>query len=429
METPILDPNRPVSRARYAAASILVLMVLSVTYAWSVFRGPLAQLYGWTSSQTIAPFQYVLFFVPVGSIIGGFWQDRKGPRLVATIGGLLVAVGYLLAVWQGGTVKGLVFSYGILGGLGSGFAYVAAIATCIKWFPDRRGTMVGLAVLGTGLGPFIYGPVLESMIGNDPTRLHETIARTYLVLALVFVVGVVGFAQIFRIPAPGWRPTGWNPPPEHGGHRLDVSSWKMLATWQFYLLWTTYFLGSSVGLTVIGEASPLIHATSRTTAMISGGSAIGLMAVSNASGRLIWGATSDRLGRRATIVVLGVVCSVACLGFLRGASGLGSVLAGLCLATFGYGGYLAVMPSITADYYGEKNVGANYGFILSAWGVCGFIVPAHFARIIDRARDAGSLAAGYSQVCWQLALLAVVASLMAVAMTPPRDPTSSPRDS
>jgi MFS transporter, OFA family, oxalate/formate antiporter len=425
---PIANSNLPEGRLRYAVATIVVLMVLSVTYAWSVFRGPLAQLYGWTSSQTIAPYQYVLFFVPVGTIIGGFWQDRKGPRLVATVGGLLVGIGYLLAAWRSDTVRSLVFSYGILGGLGSGFAYVTPIATCIKWFPDRRGTMVGLAVLGTGFGPLVYGPVLESMIGHDPGQLHANLARTYVVLACVFFVGVVGAAQFLRVPPPGWKPAGWNPPPQRAGRSLEISSSGMLATWQFYLLWMIYFLGSSVGLTLIGEASPLIAATSRSTAVISGGTAVGLMAIFNSLGRLTWGTISDLLGRKATIITLGGVCTIACLICLRGASELAAALAGLCLATFGYGGYLALMPSVAADYYGQQNVGANYGLILSAWGVCGFTVPAYFARIIDRARDAGNIAAGYHQVFWKLAALAVVASLMAAVMRPPRDSATPHRE-
>ena len=145
-------------RIRYAVAAVFMQILLGVLYSWSIFRGPLAQLHGWTKAQTIAPYRYSLLVFAAGMILAGFWQDRKGPRIVASAGGFLLGTGCLLAAWIGDSVGGLVLAYGVVAGLGVGFAYVTPIATCIKWFPDKRGMIVGLAVMGFGVGPLVFGP-------------------------------------------------------------------------------------------------------------------------------------------------------------------------------------------------------------------------------------------------------------------------------
>jgi OFA family oxalate/formate antiporter-like MFS transporter len=194
----------------------------------------------------------------------------------------------------------------------------------------------------------------------------------------------------------------------------------MLGTWQFYALWTVYFLGTSVGLTAIGEATPLLREMAGAGPAISAGAALGVMSVFNGAGRLAWGSVSDRFGRKAAVLAMCSLSVVACLGCLRSAAGFWVLLAGLCLAAFSYGGYLALMPSLTADFYGPKHVGANYGLLFSAWGVCGFVVPGYFAGIMDRARLGGDLAAGYRQVYWELAVLAVIGAAVTLLLRPPR---------
>ena len=170
-------------------------VLLGVIYSWSVFRGPLAQLHGWSKAQTIAPYRYSLLTFAAGMILAGFWQDRKGPRLVASVGGVLLGTGCLLASFLGDTLNGLIFSYGVVSALGVGFAYVTPIAMCIKWFPDKRGMIVGLAVMGFGVGPLLFGPLLEALLGKDPAQFAHTIPQTFRILAVIFYVGVIGAAQ------------------------------------------------------------------------------------------------------------------------------------------------------------------------------------------------------------------------------------------
>src|SRR5260370_26991238 len=193
----------PSGRLRYAAAAVFMQVLLGVLYSWSVFRGPLAQLHGWSKSQTIAPYRYSLLAFAAGMIVAGFWQDRKGPRVVASVGGFLLGTRCLLAAWIGPTVVGLVLAYGVVAALGVGFAYVTPIATCIKWFPDKRGMIVGLAVMGFGVGPLVFGPLLEALIGKDPARLGRTIPRSIRILAAIFYAAEIISAQLYMASTAG----------------------------------------------------------------------------------------------------------------------------------------------------------------------------------------------------------------------------------
>ncbi|HLG99447.1 MAG TPA: OFA family MFS transporter [Bryobacteraceae bacterium] len=410
----------PASRARHAVIAVFMQAINAVVYSWSVFRGPLAELHHWSKAQTIAPYRYSLLAVAIGTIIGGLWQDRKGPRLVASVGGLMLFVGSLISAFSGDNLTMLVIGYGLIGGLGGGFVYVTPIANLVRWFPDKRGTMVGLAVMGSGLSPLFWSPLIEWIVGKDAAQLHTTLPLAFIVMACIFIVGLVLPAQFMRVPPKGWKPEGWTQPVHRAAVR-DVSTGQMLSTWQFYALWLAFVLGVGVGLTAIGQASPLIQEISRSSTMpFSAGIAVGIMGIFNAGGRLTWGTVSDRIGRKTALFSMSCVSIVACLGLLRNASGFWGVVAGLCLAAFAYGGFLAVMPAFSADYYGQSNVGGNYGFLFLAWGVCGFLIPGYFEAILDRAREAGNLAAGYREVYWDLAMLAIAVAVLAIIVRPPR---------
>jgi OFA family oxalate/formate antiporter-like MFS transporter len=407
------------NRWRFVVAALVMQLCLGVLYSWSVFRGPLENLHGWSKETSIAPFTTSLLCFTIAMVIAGFWQDKKGPRLVGSVGGLLLGSGCLLASLIGETSTGLIVSYGVLGGLGVGFAYVTPIATCVKWFPDKRGMIVGLAVMGFGAGSLIFAPLLEALIGSDPALYASTIPRTFTIMAVVFYVFVIGAAQVYRVPPAGWKPAGWEPPAAAAGAKEEFSPGEMLSTWQFYVLWLIYALGTSVGFVAIGQASPLIREIAAGAAAFSGGTALGVMSFFNGIGRLSWGSLSDKIGRNATTVAMYAVYLIACLFLLRTATGFWPVLAGLCMVGFSFGGYLALLPSFTADYYGAKNVGANYGIMFTAYGLSGYFVPGYFAGIMDQARASGDLAGGYNQVYFTLAVFAAVGLVLALLVRKP----------
>lgn len=408
------------NRWRFVGAAIVMQLCLGALYSWSVVRGPLESVYGWDKAQSIAPYRYSVAFFAIAMIIAGFWQDKKGPRLVGSVGGVLLGTGCLLASFIGNTPGGMIFAYGVLGGLGVGFAYVTPIATCVKWFPDKRGMIVGLAVLGFGAGSMIFAPLIEKLIGSNPDVWAQSIPRTFLILSITFYICVIGAAQIYRVPPSGWTPPGWSPPAVAGAPtREDYPPSDMIKTWQFYALWIMYFLGTAVGITAIGQAKPILVELSKEAAAMSGGTAVGLMSFFNGVGRLVWGTTSDKLGRNLTTAMMYGVYVIACLFFLRNATNFWQVLIGLCIVGFSYGGYLALMPSFTADYYGAKNVGANYGVMFTAWGICGFVVPGYFAGIMKTAKEAGNIAGGYNKVYFTLAMMSIIGGVLAMIVKRP----------
>lgn len=408
-----------VNRWVLAAASVLMQVCLGIIYAWSVFRGPLERYYGWPKTVSIAPYRWSILFFTLAMILAGFWQDQKGPRLVGSIGGLLLGTGCVLAGLVGGTPMGLNLAYGVVAGLGVGFAYVTPIATCVKWFPDKRGFVVGLAVMGFGIGSLVFAPLLEALLGKDPALYGATIPRTFFLLAAVFYVLVIGCAQFFRVPPKGWKPAGWNPPAGAQALRLDLAPSQMLRTWQFYVLWIVYFLGSSIGLTAIGESAPLVNELAGATAAMTGGMALGVMSLFNGAGRLAWGAASDRAGRRPVLLAMFAAGALTCLLLLPETRAFWRVLTGLCAVGFCYGGYLALMPALTAEYFGAGRIGANYGLLFTAWGAAGFTVPRWIAALIEQHKRAGAVEAGYSQMFYALGGLAVLGFVVALLLRRP----------
>ncbi len=398
-----------------ASAAVLMQMCLGIIYAWSVFRGPLEQHYGWSKSVSIAPYRWSILFFTLAMIVAGFWQDRRGPRLVGSVGGILLGAGCLLAAWIGNTPDGLNFAYGVVSGLGVGFAYVTPIAVCVKWFPDKRGFVVGLAVMGFGLGSLIFAPLLEALLGKDPAAYADTIPRTFLILAGLFFVLVTGCAQFYQVPPAGWKPAGWAPAASAQA-AMDMGPAQIVRTWQFGVLWLVYFLGSSIGLTAIGESAPLVRDLAGAAAAMSGGVALGVMSLFNGLGRLIWGAASDRVGKRVVVLLMFTISASICAGLLPGTRNFWLVLTGLCTVGFCYGGYLALMPSLCAEYFGSRQIGANYGLLFTAWGAAGFVVPRYMSGVLEARKAAGDMAGGYSQMFYSLAGLAAVGVIVATAL-------------
>ena len=348
------------------AAALVLQLCLGVLYAWSVFRAPLMKQFGWTVKEAGYPLMASFFFFAVGMIVAGRWQDKAGPRKVAIFGGILLAAGCFLAGAIGQTVGGMVFAYGILGGLGVGFAYVTPIATCIKWFPDMRGTITGLAVFGFGAGTLVFGPLINKLIGSIG------LSQTFFAVGVIMLVCVCGAGSFFKVPLAGYKPAGWNPPTPSAttATKADWTPNEIIGNGQFWVLWLIYLFGAGAGLMIIGQAVPIgVEVAKLTPATAAAG--LGTMALLNGLGRLVHGSISDKLGRKNTIILCNAEYLVAFLILLPNADTFTKWLVGICIVGFSYGGYLAIMPSITADYFGTKSLGANYGYLFTAWGVAG----------------------------------------------------------
>jgi OFA family oxalate/formate antiporter-like MFS transporter len=360
--------------------AILIQLCLGGIYIWSVFRKPLEMSFedgglALSPSQATLPFSLVLIFFALATIAGGRWQDKVGPRLVSSVGGLLLGAGMLISAF-GKSFPALVIGYGIIGGIGIGFTYVCPVATGIKWFPDKRGLITGLSVAGFGAGALILAPVANALI------LNVGIFSTFMTLGIIFLVVVVLASMLLRNPAAGYCPAGWTPPETSKVTKEQFGPGEMLRTPAFYSIWIMYFFGCLAGLMIIGQTSPIgqeLAGYSAATAAV----AVMLLSIFNGAGRIFWGRVSDGLGRTKTLFVMFLLCGVTMLLYnvipaFPPFYWIGVAIVGAC-----FGGYLALFPAVTADFFGTQNIGVNYGFVFMAYGVGGLLGPQFAARVLE----------------------------------------------
>ena len=398
------------NRWMIVVGAVLIQLCLGGIYIWSVFRKPLEKAIedgglGLSPSQATLPFSLVLIFFAIATVIGGRWQDKAGPRLVASVGGILLGAGMLLAAF-GKSFPMLAIGYGVIGGLGIGFTYVCPISTGIKWFPDKRGLITGLAVAGFGAGALILAPVARSLI--DSIGIFSTLAT----LGTIFLIVVVAAAMLLRNPPEGWAPAGWTPPAKSQMTKESFSTGQMLRTPQFYLIWIMYFFGCLAGLMIIGQTSPIGQELAGLTAAAAAG-AVMLLSIFNGVGRIFWGRVSDALGRMKTLSVMFTLCGIAMLLYTVIQAfppyyWIGVSVVGLC-----FGGYLALFPAVTADFFGTKNIGANYGFVFMAYGVGGLLGPQFAAKVLEAT-------GGYVLAFVVTGVLCLIAAGITFATKPPR---------
>ena len=358
-----------------AAAGVVMQVALGAVYAWSVFRIPLTTTYGWSISQVTLTFELAILTLGFAAFVGGLWMNRVGPRRVAIVAGICYGVGTILAGQAHGRIGLMYLAYGLLAGTGLGLGYIVPVATLIKWFPDRRGMITGLAVAGFGAGALVTAPVAQRLIGS------VGISETFAILGTVYLIAVVCAALVMKNPPPGYRPSGWTPPPgvqqlRSGGDRTLSEA---LHSWQWYALWIILFLNTSAGISIISQASPMGQEITHATAAAAAG-LVGLISIANGSGRLLWAWLSDFSGRRQIFVAMFLLQALIFLALSR-VQTFGT-LAGLAfLVLLCYGGGFGTMPAFAADLFGPRNVGAIYGLLLTAWGCAGVIGPMLIARI------------------------------------------------
>ena len=360
-----------------AVAAVVMQICLGAAYGWSVFVKPLINAEHWTLTQVSLTFTLAILFLGVGTVIGGLWMDRVGPRKVATVAGVLYGVSYMLASLAASnhSLTGLYLSYGVIGGLGMGMGYITPVATLVKWFPDKRGLMTGVAVCGYGFGALVMSPFAAREI------LAKGVPSTFLTLGIVYFIGVVVAAQFYANPPQGWTLPGWQPKTavSKAAGTYDYTVKEAVATWQFYLLWAMLFLNVSAGIMIISQASPMAQQMIHMTAVQAAGM-VGVISIFNGLGRVFWAWVSDHIGRARVYFLLYLIQVVVFFSLPHIASvtifSIAFAIIGLC-----YGGGFGTMPSFTADYFGAKYMGGIYGWILLAWGAGAIPSPIMIARL------------------------------------------------
>jgi OFA family oxalate/formate antiporter-like MFS transporter len=381
---------------------VVMNMALGMFYGMSVFMLPLEKEFGWTRAQTSWATTIGLAMIALWYAVAGYIQDRRGPQIVATIGGVLFALGFLLASYT----TSLLWFYltaGLIAGIGSGFGYVVPTSVGSKWFPDKRGLVVGLMVGGYGAGSGVFGPLALSLIERAGWR------STFQILSVVFFTMTMVGAYLLRNPPPGYVPPGWDPSKARGVTRAgaDVHASMMLRMPTFWALWVAYCLGTTAGTMVISQLIPFARNAGHTAAVAAFALTVG--AIGSASGRVLSGWMSDYAGRLNTLRVMLLVsaCAMPMLFLFRENVVLFYAL--LALVYYCYGTQLSVYASTSADFYGTRNVGFNYGLLLLAWGVAAILGPFLGGRVFvatGEYRFAFFVAAGLSLVALATLFLA-----------------------
>jgi MFS family permease len=404
-------------------AALAIHLCIGMAYGFSVFWLPLSKAIGLTAAQACAKdmsllaelfasgcdwrisslgWMYTLFFVLLGSsaALWGGWLERAGPRKAGVVsavcwcGGLLISAfgvytHQLWLMWLGS---------GVIGGIGLGLGYISPVSTLIKWFPDRRGMATGMAIMGFGGGAMIGSPLAAELMKGFASPTSVGVLQTFLVMAAIYFVFMMGGALGYRIPPSGWAPKGWTPPPPTTNAMITQRHVHVKKVWgipQFWLVWLVLCMNVSAGIGVIGMASPMLQE-------VFGGNLIGvakkfgeldksqlaaiagvaagfaaLLSLFNIGGRFFWASLSDKLGRKLTYTVFFV------LGGIMYASIPGSAMAGskllfvaaVCIILSMYGGGFATVPAYLGDLFGTQMVGAIHGRLLTAWATAGILGP------------------------------------------------------
>lgn len=427
-------PAQSGNRWRIAFAGVLVMICLGTVYSWSTFTRPLIAAFGWSNTETSLVFELAIFFLGIGAIVGGRWQDRVGPRMVTLVGVLLWGVGVLLAGLLTPSMgkTAMYLFYGVVGGVGLGFGYITPVAMVTKWFPDKRGLASGMVVMGFGLGAFFYNQIINRLpaftaaakratayvnaktaatkahAAFDPTQYALTPENVHTIMTL-FVISGLAFIVIGGLGALLLR----NPPAHYSvagsavasasGSSVDFTPSQTLRTPAFYFLWIILFLNVTAGILVVSNAIPIFSDLTGVTLAVAG-LFYSYLSIFNGLGRFFWGSISDRIGRNHTYVAMYLVQVVIffILGHLHSAAAVAICFAIVLLC---YGGGFGVMPSFNADYFGTRFLGQNYGMILTAWGVGGIVGPFIAAKVKD---TTGSFTGALVPVAIMLLVAAII---------------------
>ena len=391
-----------------AAAGVTMQVALGAVYAWSVFRKPLTEEYDTSVAAVNATFSITIFTLGFAAFAGGLLMARYGPRKVAIAAGLLYGAGILLASLAESSIVLLYVTYGVLGGIGIGLGYIVPISTLVKWFPDRRGFITGVAVAGFGAGALVTAPIARVLVRD--VGLFETFA----ILGIVYLVMVTGAALFMRNPPEDYKPEGWSPEQTSSDERSrrDFELRDALSRWQWYGLWGVLFLNVTAGIALISEAAPMAEQITGVGAATAAG-VVSIISVGNGVGRFLWAWLSDRIGRRMVFVTMFISQAILFVILAQvSAYALFAVIAFIIVSM--YGGGFGTMPAFAADYFGAKNVGKIYGLMLTAWSFGGVLGPLLISAVVDSTGE-------YTTALYILAGMLLASTILPLLLRPPGD--------
>jgi OFA family oxalate/formate antiporter-like MFS transporter len=403
---------------RNTFAGMGINLALGILYTWSVISKGIPPEWGWSETDKSLPYMFACLIFALVMVPAGRMQDKLSPRLVATIGGVLVGIGFIVAA-QTTSPIGYLLGFGVLAGAGIGFGYASATPPAVKWFPPAKtGMIAGIVVSGFGLASVYAAPLakwLTTAYGLD---------KMMMILGTGFLVVVVGLAQLLKPPhkvlqfIAEYGDVGRKKKEAMAGLPItrenDFTPKQMLSTCSFYMLWFMYACGAGAGLMIISKLSPI---ASNQAGIQLGFLLVAVLAIGNGGGRIVAGMLSDKIGRKATMLTCFIFQAVLIL--LLSQAREGNILAKVpvmavisALIGANYGANLALFPSITKDYYGLNNFGINYGLIFTSWGVGGFMLAFLAGKMFDIYQT-------YAIAYYSASILLVLAAIMVFFLKPP----------
>jgi MFS family permease len=418
-----LDRKHTVAPAGYSRwlippAALSVHLCIGQVYATSVYKNSFVAHFGVSQTAIGIIFSIAIVMLGLSAAVGGTWVEANGPRKAMFVSACFWAAGFLVGALGIGTKQlWLVYlGYGFLGGIGLGIGYISPVSTLIKWFPDRPGLATGLAIMGFGGGALIASPLSRQLLsaydaGYDPNVATSVASGRALVLLFVtlgigyFLIMMFGVANI-RVPAPGWRPAGFDPATVAAKPLVttsNVSAANAIRTRSFWLLWIVLFCNVTAGIGILEQASPMIQDFFRdggksTVTVAAASGFVGVLSLFNMAGRFVWSSTSDVIGRKPMYMIyLGVgMILYALLALVGGAATVLFVLLAGVILSF-YGGGFATVPAYLRDLFGTYQVGAVHGRLLTAWSAAGVAGPLIVNGFLDAQGKPGTLTASAYQ--------------------------------
>jgi MFS transporter, OFA family, oxalate/formate antiporter len=398
---------RPINRWWIAVAGVCLQMALGSAYAWSVFRIPLVKEFGWSIAQVSFTFTICWFCLGCTASLGGIWLNRRGPRIVAVIAGLLWGGGVFLSSFAAHKLWLLYLGYGIIGGTGLGMGYIVPIAVLVKWFPERRGLITGIAVGGFGAGSLLAAPVAGRLVQS------VGLMPTFAYLGVAFAAVAVLSGLFMRNPPEAWHPAGWQPTAAQLSQRSDRDFMlgESLRTWQWWALCGLMSINTMAGLSIVSQAAPIFQEMGK----VSAGTAailVGVISVGNGVGRVFWAWISDVTARRTAFLTMYLIqAALFSMYHYIGSPTLLTIVTFVIVMCYG-GGY-GITPAFAADYFGPRHVGSIFGLMLLPWAFPAAFGPLLFAYMREST-------GGYTEALYLIAAMLIIAIILPLKVSPPR---------
>ncbi len=395
-----LDRSATVAPATYnrwliPPAALAIHLSIGQVYAFSVFKTPMIERFEASHTAIAIIFSLAIVMLGLSAAFGGKWMERQGPRKAMALSAVCWVSGFLIAsagvqlnqLWL------VYLGYGVIGGIGLGIGYISPVSTLIKWFPDRPGLATGLAIMGFGGGALLASPLTATLLERYAANPADAIVPTMLTLAAIYAVLMTAGAIAIRVPPDGWKPEGWVPKASSAKSMqstVNVRVSSAVRTPQFYLLWIVLFTNVTAGIGILEQASPMIQDFFGSVDAAAAAGFVGLLSLANMGGRFVWSTVSDKVGRKPIyILYLGMGSLLYLVLASIGGSAVALFVVTCFLIVSFYGGGFATIPAYLKDLFGQLEVGAIHGRLLTAWSAAGIAGPLLVNGIADMLQAQG----------------------------------------